>query len=412
MAGTTDTRVAIIGAGPAGVTAAISLAREGIPSILIDQSQFPRPKICGDGLSGKVVSNLKRLDPGYLEEFTRSGIATASKAARFYAPDRKMMELTFQPGDPATPPGFICKRIDFDEFMLNKALGFKEISFRPDIQISTLKRENDSITLLDEKGKAISNTKLLLFAAGANRKIIRQLDPSYPGQVEEGIGVRGYFENVTGADEKHAIEIHFLSELLPWYLWIFPFEDGSANVGLALPEYISIKKDLSLKELLFKLIETYPDLKSRFTASKLKGKIEAARLPYYNSHCKVAGDNYLLLGDAARLVDPFTGEGIGNAMASGHFASRVAQVCLEENDFSINQTGLYQKMIDSRLVPDLALGYKLQKLARNRLLMNLVIGRAFENEKTRQKLSEMLYNQDAKRKLKQPGFYIKLLLGL
>jgi flavin-dependent dehydrogenase len=39
----------------------------------------------------------------------------------------------------------------------------------------------------------------------------------------------------------HAIEIHFLKELLPWYLWIFPFGDGSANVGLALPESLARK---------------------------------------------------------------------------------------------------------------------------------------------------------------------------
>jgi len=404
--------IAIIGAGPAGITAAIALAKKGIPSLLIDKHQFPRQKICGDGLSGKVVSLLNRLHPGYTKELYASGLVTGSWAARFYSPNLKMIELSFQTGDPEIPPGFICHRFDFDHFMLKKALDYKEIKFLGGFKATRILREQDFIRIENEEGTMVAETRLALFAAGANRKLINQLDPSFPSASEEGIGVRAYFEHVTGSDEKYAIEIHFLKELLPWYLWIFPFSDGSANVGLALPESLARKNDMSLKALLDHLIQSYPHLKNRFQNAKLAGTIEAGRLAYYTGPCPVAGDGYLLLGDAARLTDPFTGEGIGNAMTSGVYAAETASLCLDKGDFSAKSTINYQQLIESRLVPELKLGLKLQSLARRQNLLNLVIGRASRNEKTRQLISEMLYNQDVKMKLSKPEFYVKILLGI
>ena len=411
MGSTLRTDITILGAGPAGITAAISLAKKGIPVLLIDKCSFPRQKICGDGLSGKVISNLTRLDPAYVAEIQDSGLATHSYAARFYSPDRKMIELSFQNGDPSIPAGFISQRFDFDNFLLSKALEFNNITFLNNINIDKIDRENGELRLRDEKGNLIAETSLLLFAAGSNRNLIRQLDPAYPDP-EEGIGIRGYFENVSGSDQKHAIEIHFFKELLPWYFWIFPFSDGSANVGLALPETLARKSKKSLKELLYHIINTYPDIKSRFTNAVLRGKLEAARLAYYTGPVDIAGDNFMLLGDAARLIDPFSGEGIGNALASGRFAAETAMECIAENQFTFSKTVKYQKTVVARLVPELALSLKLQSLAKSRNLLNLVIGKASKNEKTRQLISAMLYDPEIKKKLSKPGFYMKMLLGL
>lgn len=404
--------IVIIGAGPAGITAALALGKMGIPSLLIDSEPFPREKICGDGLSGKVVEVMNKIDPGFVADLMNSGFATGSHAVRFIAPNLKMMELSFKPGQITRPSGFICKRIDFDNFLLEKALAQALIQFKSGARINKLYKQNGKLVLEDETGSFASETNLVIFAAGASKKLIRQLDPDYPGFVEEGLGVRGYFKKVTGSDRKNAIEIHFLKELLPWYLWIFPFADGSANVGLALPESLAKKNPLSLKELLFHLIEKYPHLNTRFTHASLAGKIEANRLPFFNGHSKVAGDNYMLLGDAARLIDPFTGEGIGNAMVSGLYAAEITAECLMKNDFSAAGTQVYQQKINKKLFPELKLSLKLQGLARRKMLLNLVIGRASRDENTRKAISDMLYSTDAKNRLNKPYFYLKLLLGL
>lgn len=401
--------ITILGAGPAGITAAISLAKKGIPVLLIDKCSFPRQKICGDGLSGKVISNLNRLNPDYVAEIQDSGLATNSHSARFFSPNRKMIELSFQTGDTTMPAGFISQRFDFDNFLLHKALEFNEVTFIDQINIEKLDRKDGALSLYDDKGNLITETRLLLFAAGSNRNLIRQLDPAYPDP-EEGIGIRGYFDNVSGSDHKHAIEIHFFKELLPWYFWIFPFSDGSANVGLALPETLARKSNKSLKELLYHIINTYPDIQNRFKSADLRGKLEAARLAYYTGPVGIAGDNYILLGDAARLIDPFSGEGIGNALASGRFAAETAMECINENQFSFSKTAKYQQTVEAKLVPELALSLRLQSLAKSRSLLNLVIGRASKNEKTRRLISAMLYDPEIKKKLSKPGFYMKILL--
>lgn len=407
------TEIAIIGAGPAGLAAAIALGKNNIPCLLIEKDRFPRGKICGDGLSGKVISNLNRLDPSFVKEIAGSGFATPSYAARFFSPQGRMLELGFKTDDPSIPPGFVCHRMDFDHFLLGKALRHDRTRFLEGLGIERISKVNGVMVLEDATGKVIIEAKLVLFAAAARRSLVRQLDPGYPGQVGEGIGIRGYYRDVVGSDQKHAIEIHFFKELLPWYFWIFPYADGSANVGLALPESQAKKMDKSLKEILFQIIHTNPHLQKRFSNATLQGKIEAHRLPVYNAGgCKVAGDQYLLLGDAARLVDPFTGEGIGNAIVSGIKAAEVAEKCYHENDYSPSITGQYQEIIAEKLYSELDLSLKLQNLARKQRLINLVIGKASRDENLQELIADMLYSTYAKNKLNNPWFYLKILLGV
>ena len=244
-------------------------------------------------------------------------------------------------------------------------------------------------------------TKLLLLATGSDRRVIQSIMPDYPAVSNEGIGIRVYFENLKGSDDKNAIEIHFLKELLPWYLWIFPFSDGSANVGLALPVPLAKKSTLSLKELLLKIIDQYPHLKQRFAEAKMIGKPGAHRLPYFTGKQQISGENFMLLGDAAHLLDPFTGEGIGNAIQSGYIAAEVALQCINSGDFSHLATMGYEQKVYEKLGPELELSKRLQKLACQPGLLNMVIGRASKNENARKLLEEMLYNVNTKGKLSE-----------
>lgn len=406
-----DSVITILGAGPAGLTAAIALGQAGIPCLVLDKHKYPRSVICGDGLGGKVLNTLNKLDPGYSAELGMKPYTTGSRSVRFYSPTAQMMELSFGDKMADAAAGYICKRTDFDMFLLNKASSFKSVRIEEQVQVRQMARENGHYVLRDNDGKILSRTRLLLFAAGSDRNLLNQMPLTECYPAVEGIGVRGYFQHVNGSDYNFSIELHFLRELLPWYFWIFPFNDGSANVGLALPENLARKTNLSLKQLLFELIRKYPHLNSRIDSRMFAGKIEARRIPFYNGRCQVSGDNYMLLGDAARLVDPFTGEGIGNAMVSGYHAASVAARCVERNDFSALQTREYNHLLYAKLGPELDLSRRMQKLAMKPYLLNLVIGRASKNENLRRHISEMLYNDKAKKKLTNPLFYFKLMLG-
>ena len=93
--------------------------------------------------------------------------------------------------------------------------------------------------------------------------------------------------------------------------------DGKANVGIGmLSSHISQKK-INLKVVLQKLIETHPQLKDRFINAKALESIKGFGLPLGSKKRRLSGDRYVLTGDAASLIDPFSGEGIGNAIRSG-----------------------------------------------------------------------------------------------
>ena len=163
---------------------------------------------------------------------------------------------------------------------------------------------------------------------------------------------------------------------------------------------------------MFTLIEKYPYLKNRFARARLAGKVEAHRLPFYNGRMKLGGEGYLLLGDAARLIDPFTGEGISHAMISGKIAAEVISGSMKKPAPGLDVAEKYESDIYKKLGRELELGLKLQQLATKPRLLNLVIGRAEKSEKVRQRLEEMLYSINSKGKLSKSWFYLKLMLGL
>ena len=119
----------------------------------------------------------------------------------------------------------------------------------------------------------------------------------------------------------------------------------------------------------------------------------------------------MLLGDAAGLIDPFTGEGIGNAMASAKFAVDIAHKALKNNDFSKEMFSEYNKIIWDELGSELKTSTKLQDLANYRMLLNVIINKASRNKEVQDIISGMLINEIPKEKLSNPLFYLKVLFS-
>ena len=87
--------VCIIGAGPGGCAAALQLAKQGVKAILIDKAKFPRDKVCGDALSGKVMRSLERLDPGLVVELRKRTALEPSWGVTFVAPGGRALRVPF-----------------------------------------------------------------------------------------------------------------------------------------------------------------------------------------------------------------------------------------------------------------------------------------------------------------------------
>lgn len=112
--------IAIVGGGPGGTTCALRLADSGLKVVLLEKEQFPRDKICGDALSGKVVSTLKYVQPELVPSLYEFSEKLGSWGIRFFAPNGQALDVPFKrERDTASQnaPGFISKRLDFDHFL-------------------------------------------------------------------------------------------------------------------------------------------------------------------------------------------------------------------------------------------------------------------------------------------------------
>ena len=119
----------------------------------------------------------------------------------------------------------------------------------------------------------------------------------------------------------------------------------------------------------------------------------------------------MLLGDAAGLVDPFTGEGIGNAMESGKIAADIVLKAKKINNFSNQILSEYDKVLWEYLGSELKTSTLLLKLAHYRILLNFVIDRASRNKNIKNMISGMLADEVPKTELSNPMFYLKTLFS-
>src|SRR5689334_15682060 len=140
--------IVIAGAGPAGITTSLFLCREKIPHILLEKGKFPRDKICGDALSGKVVDVRKKFDEKFADEINKESHFLGSYGVKFVAPNGSFVDIPFAMDMQKLKgaPGFISKRIHFD-YHLFKKIDRTYATVIEDADVKEVKRSNDKIIL-------------------------------------------------------------------------------------------------------------------------------------------------------------------------------------------------------------------------------------------------------------------------
>ncbi|PJJ59245.1 geranylgeranyl reductase family protein [Hymenobacter chitinivorans] len=407
--------ICILGAGPGGATAALHLANAGQRVLLLDKAVFPRDKICGDALSGKVLSELRRLGSELPARLSASAAQVPSWGIDFFAPNGQRLGVPFQPRyDTAVDAaaGHVMKRLDFDNFLVEEVRRRPEIELVEGLDVAPPERTPDGRWLLrTAAGAEIAAARLLLVANGAQSAFARQIAGHALEPEHHCAGVRAYYEGVTGLSPDNFIELHFIQDFLPGYLWVFPLPNGQANVGAGmLTKAVSAKK-VNLRERMTEMLETHPALKDRFRGATRLGPIKGFGLPLGSKRRVISGAGYLLLGDAASLIDPFSGEGISHAMVSGRHAADWAARALAANDTSAGFLRQYDAAVYRRLGQELRLSHWLQRLLQFPSLFNFVANRAANNPTLAETISGMFLDLDLRERLRQPSFYLKLLFG-
>jgi geranylgeranyl reductase family protein len=407
-----ETPVFIMGAGPSGAFAALKLNALGIPCTIVDKETFPRDKICGDAISGKVMINLKRLDPDLLERFHATTWKTGVWGIRFVAPNSTVLEVPFtqsyRPEDEVAP-GFVARRVDFDNFLAQELKLHPLIQFHEQCAVQEYARVEGGFMIHCSNGQSYK-TPMLLDASGAHSNFARKYAGLDKREAHHAAALRAYYTGVTGFHDHNFIELQFLDPLIPGYFWVFPLPNGSANVGVGMRSDYLKKKGLNLKKVLQQLIETHPSLKDRFKNATLEGKVDGYGLPLGSNMRSISGDHYMLLGDAGHLIDPLTGEGIGHGVYSGVYAAEQAAKCIEKQDFSSKFLKDYDKRIKRVLGKEMQLSYNLQRLLSNPKLVNFLANFIDRNAHLTELISRMYTDFELRSKLVKPGFWVKLLL--
>lgn len=411
-----STDIVIIGAGPAGCSTSLFLAKNKIPHTIIDKAFFPRDKVCGDALSGKVVYVMKQLNEEMIYDYNQnSNQFLPSWGVKFVAPNGKSIDIPFKNdiSKETHAPGFISKRMDFDASLFNK-LDRNYAQVMDGTELINLEKNNNGITLQLKNQTnefEIKDVKMLIGAEGDRSMVAKKLSNVKKENDHYCAGIRAYYEGVSELHAQNFIELHFLEELLPGYFWIFPLPNGQANVGAGMLSSSVSAKKVNLKEDMLRAIANNPKIKHRFANANLVGKIQGWGLPLGSKKRVISGDNFLLTGDAASLIDPFTGEGIGNAMYSGMLAAAHIQNCITQNNFSANFNQQYDTAFYDRQWDELKLSHTMQKLCKYPWLFNFVVNKANKNRALRETISCMFEDLDLRAKLRNPLFYVKLLIN-
>ena len=342
--------VIIVGGGPAGCTAGIHLAGTGLRIALLDKAILPNEKICGDALSGTVMNVLRKFPDQVYTDFLEIPGLLPSWGIRFVAPSQEILDVPFvQERTNETPvPGFTCRRADFDGFLIRQLEKYHNISLFPGTQINDVRVSSGNQVIVSGKQFRFTSS-VVVGADGVNSLTGKMLAGNKPDHKRLCLGVRGYYEGVTDLHPENFIELHFIRDLLPNYLWIFPMQGGMANVGLGMMPGQVMKSHISPARKLEELILCYPNLLARFSKARLIGKLETHTLPMGHDNNRISGTRFLLAGDAASLVDPFTGEGIGNAMISGEIAATFIRKAFSQNDFSEDFFRGYEEAIRNKI---------------------------------------------------------------
>ena len=409
---THQTDILIIGAGPGGASTALFLAKQGIRSVLVDKATFPRDKICGDALSGKVVEVLKKLDPALVTELHDRNEYLGSFGVTFVAPNGHTLRVPFKNeiNTSSIAPGFISKRIDFDNWLVEQCKKCPEIELIENTELRHFEKTAIGYHTTAKSGE-VFEAKLIIAADGAYSSFAKEIAGIKTEPEHNCFGLRAYYKNVSGLDHQNFIELHFLKDFLPGYFWIFPLPDGYANVGVGMRADVMSKKNLNLKKEFERFISTHPAIAPRFTHAEKIGEVKLHGLPLGSKKRPLSGDHYLLVGDAAMLIDPFTGEGIGNAMMSGMFAAQQAAQALSADNFTKEFLQQYDTIVYKRLWSELLLSYRMQQLVNYPSIFNFVVKKANSNPLLKETISAMFEDLDIRSRLKDPKFYFKLIFS-
>jgi len=319
----------VVGGGPAGATMGWALAKRGVRVAILERTEFPREKVCGDFVEPRGLKLLSAI--GCLPRLERSARLPITHVAMFLEGRSAYRgKIPFYGSTPELPPhGYIVPRDELDTELLASA-GRAGAAVLENCAASSVERRGGLMTIsARHQGQPVTFlARLVVGADGAHSIVARSAgllreDPRYVA-----VSQRAYVDGVSVETGEAAF--FFDRDLFPGYGWMFPMLDGRANVGVGILAETRDRYRISVPALFQRFLEKLKRLHPGCGAMRLASKPIGGIVKTYGG----GGPNHfaggILIGDAGCFVDPMTGEGITPAAESALLGAAVIADALDQ----------------------------------------------------------------------------------